>query len=708
MADETPESPLRILKVVRAPILGALVVYFAIIFVSGDRSAYVSQLLWTKFFPAFSAAALILAASCAAGGLVLKALQISLGRGITYLLSTLCIGSCCVSLLTLLLGVCGVMNRWIATAVLLALMLAWVRLLRLDQATARQQNPRTRGVSLVATVWGVVTALFVTLNVIGAFLPPWEYDVLEYHLGAPAEYHRAGRVVFLKDNVYSNFPSNGEMTYLLGMILSGDKVVGAHAGKLVNVGYGLAIAALIALAGKHAFGSRSVWEPFLAVYACPCILIAGMVAHVTMPLMLYLTFTLYALLRWLKGSEELTDNQWLILCGLGVGGAMGTKYTGFLLVLGPVVAVVIVRGAGSFGRRIGSIARVLIPAAILVSPWMLRNGMNTGNPTYPLLYRVFGGSNWDGVKDARFAKAHSPRDLSLPGFGTRALGFLTNKHRPYLSGSLVVLALLSLATWRAPRNWPLVIVLVAFWLVMVALWFYFTHQIDRFLAPSIAVLGCLCAAGACNLSQSRAGLTTLRVLVAVFSVFALLENLWLAHAQGVLDGAFALATDGEANREFMRDHTDFGEVWEAFEYLGQETPTTAKVLLVGEARPFYCPRPTWNGTVFDDVPLETVLASGTVSDAFACLSRERVTHVLFNWREIGRLSHTYAFEHNGRKRSGYLHLTPDQQQVLATLKQKHLNLVKAVGKQYESGERHIGLYEILYGRGERQNSSLAR
>lgn len=578
---------------------------------------------------------------------------------------------------------------------------------------AKQPEPPTRaavgcGESWCATVWVVVAALFVALNVISAFLPPWEYDVLEYHLGAPAEYHRVGRVVFLKDNVYSNFPSNGEMTYLLGMVLAGDKVVGAYAGKLVNVAYGLAIAALIALAGKHVFASESTREPFLAVYACPCILIAGMVAHVTMPLMLYFTFAMYALLRWLKAREDTANNNWLILCGLGVGGAMGTKYTGFLLVLCPVLAVVVVRGAGSLTRRLGCIARVLIPAAILVSPWMVRNCVNTGNPTYPLLYGVFGGNNWDTVKNARFAKAHSPRDRSLSGLGTRALDFLTNKHRPYLSGGLMVLALLSLATWRAPRNWPLVGVLTALWALMLVLWFYSTHQIDRFLAPSIVVLGLLCASGACNLSRSRAGLASLRVLVAAFSAFALVENLWLAHAQGVLDGALTLDTDREAKREFMRDHTDFGEVWEAFEYLGQETPATARVLLVGEARPFYCPRPAWTSTVFDDVPLETVLASGSVPDALACLSREGITHLLFNWREIGRLSHTYAFEHNGTARSGYLHLSSDQHHILAALKQKHLKLVKTAGKQYDSGERHVELYEVVHGSGERQDSSPPR
>ena len=61
------------------------------------------------------------------------------------------------------------------------------------------------------------------------------YDVLEYHLGGPKEFFDAGRISFLRHNVYSNFPFNAEMLYLVSMILSGGAYEGIFVAKLVNV-----------------------------------------------------------------------------------------------------------------------------------------------------------------------------------------------------------------------------------------------------------------------------------------------------------------------------------------------------------------------------------------------------------------------------------------------------------------------------------------
>ncbi len=47
----------------------------------------------------------------------------------------------------------------------------------------------------------------------------------------------------------------------------------------------------------------------------------------------------------------------------------------------------------------------------------------TGNPTYPLLYKVFDGPKWDEVRDARFARAHSAGGVGGKEFGLAAGGY---------------------------------------------------------------------------------------------------------------------------------------------------------------------------------------------------------------------------------------------------------------------------------------------
>ena len=64
--------------------------------------------------------------------------------------------------------------------------------------------------------------LAAALNLAGALAPPFEYDELEYHLGALADYQRAGRIVFLPHNFYSNMPQLTEMLYLLAKTTTSD------------------------------------------------------------------------------------------------------------------------------------------------------------------------------------------------------------------------------------------------------------------------------------------------------------------------------------------------------------------------------------------------------------------------------------------------------------------------------------------------------
>jgi hypothetical protein len=70
--------------------------------------------------------------------------------------------------------------------------------------------------------------------------PPFEYDELEYHLGALADYQRAGRIVFLPHNFYSNMPQLTEMLYLLAKTTTSD-----IAAKLLHWLFGLLAAAAV-------------------------------------------------------------------------------------------------------------------------------------------------------------------------------------------------------------------------------------------------------------------------------------------------------------------------------------------------------------------------------------------------------------------------------------------------------------------------------
>src|SRR6185369_1769476 len=102
--------------------------------------------------------------------------------------------------------------------------------------------------------WLVAAVPFALMIVLGGMLPPFAYDVREYHLQAPKEWFQNGRIDFLPHNIYANMPLGSELTSLWAMALVGGKDGwwwGALAGKTVMACY-----SLIAAAGIVAFGRR--------------------------------------------------------------------------------------------------------------------------------------------------------------------------------------------------------------------------------------------------------------------------------------------------------------------------------------------------------------------------------------------------------------------------------------------------------------------
>ena len=47
--------------------------------------------------------------------------------------------------------------------------------------------------------------------------------------------------------------------------------------------------------------------------------------------------------------------------------------------------------------------------AVVIGPWLAKNVVDTGNPVYPLGYRVFGGRHWDAAREAKWSAAHGPQ-----------------------------------------------------------------------------------------------------------------------------------------------------------------------------------------------------------------------------------------------------------------------------------------------------------
>ena len=379
--------------------------------------------------------------------------------------------------------------------------------------------------------WLWLAVPFVLAILWAGMLPPLDFDVREYHLQAPKEFFQQGRITFLPHNVYADMALGTEMLSLLAMIVAGDWWRGALAGKTVIAAFTPLTALALLAAGRRLFSPTAGIVAALVYLSVPWVVSIGSGGLVEGASACYLFLAVYALLL-----RDKLGTPAFALAGYLAGAAVATKYPAALFVMLPLGAWVLWL---SFSRR-ACPPRVAVPETGRASPpakrsrasvnhnkgcrwfvrpaavfvlaaavgcglWFGKNWVLSGNPTYPLLSEVFDGRTWTAEKEQQWNRVHRPHDFSVETLG-KDIGrvVLTSE---WLSPLVVPLAALALfLRWgghsclpRGDKNvCPTALVwgLLAYIGFVIAVWWLFTHRIDRFWIPALSVAALLAGAGA--------------------------------------------------------------------------------------------------------------------------------------------------------------------------------------------------------------------
>jgi hypothetical protein len=485
------------------------------------------------------------------------------------------------------------------------------------------------------------------------------YDVLEYHLQLPREFHLAGQVSTLEHNVYSHYPLGVEMLGLLGMCLRGGPYAGMYLAKMAGALFIIpAVAAVFAaLRGEDAFRARAASA---LLVTAPWVIYLSSVAMSEPAQIGYLALGLLWLRQWLA------DRQWASALWIGAmaGAACATKYLAVGLVAVPLGATMLV--LATVLRRPRGLAQAALAAAIglvLFAPWLVRNAAATGNPVFPLATSVFGRGHWPEESAERWRAGHAaemhPPVPRPPGWqppertfgrGERLLAWLIGGMRPYLTQPPLSPAWLSLilavaavaAMVLRPGSsraweWATLGVLV----VQVAVWALFTRNMPpRFISVAVVPLALLAAGGLARLSRvermpvtgqtgggGRWGLAPAGLLLAATALLQLMSARAYLQTDMIESGTSGLNAQPA---EVIRTASGF-----------DKHPPDA---LLGEAKAFYIdPLPLY-ATVFDVHPLAEDFAAADTPAALARRLRDRqVGTLLVNWPEIRRLTMTYGW-----------------------------------------------------------------
>ncbi|HZL91259.1 MAG TPA: glycosyltransferase family 39 protein [Pirellulaceae bacterium] len=559
-----------------------------------------------------------------------------------------------ISLLTLLVGLAGLLQTPILALIFAAAGVAapvvalWRRkgvgsLFRpkssMVENVSAEKDSRPRGLWIAVCM---IAAVFAAVVLLGAALPPWDFDVLEYHLQVPKEWYLTGRIDFLPHNIYANMPLDAEMLPLAAMSVLGNWWTGAIVGKTAMGACALLTA--IAIYGLV----RRLASPLAAAIAAVVWLSHPWAIHVSVSGLNEQVYTLYFTLAVSSvATRKATWPNWL-LCGFFTGAAIACKYPAVVMAAVPLAAwaVIAPRLASplSAAWRARLAALTVFAAAAMASggAWYVKNWVQAGNPVYPLLGDRLDGRTRTPEKNAQFDRGHAVP----PYTGQRLAESLVrigwqSEHQSPLLVPLVIFGLLAIA---APivgpmTNWEQSLVIGTWSLVIffLATWWLFTHRLDRFLVPVIPLAAVIAGSG-CQFALSRPLKWVLFPLLAIGLLYNLAYVCWpMPLSEMVMAGDNRwLAPLEELRRDEPRDDKLVSRVNADICWLNANVPAGKAVLCVGEAAVFDLEVQHYYHTCFDDCLLVKWTAGKTTAERKQLLHERQVAYVYVDWNEIAR------------------------------------------------------------------------
>jgi len=406
------------------------------------------------------------------------------------------------------------------------LSLPWVRAGRFIAAEARLARCRPLSALLWLTYIGVALS-----GLVQGLAPPNDYDSLMYQLSLPQYDVEVGRRAhawaFGATTAKTLFPEMMGHFSRLALVLAGDGSAQMIHGLFAIMASGGA-AALARRAG--ATGNTPLLAALLFI-ACRVVVWEMGSVEVDVPLTAFTVFATVTYLAWRTSNSA----NLMAVFGLMIGGAILTKYHGLVVAAAFVPLFIwdlVKLHTGFRVRAFGQLAVGGLIALAAVSPHLVRNWLQTGNPLFPLFNHIFNSGLPDLYAGGAAHYGHGRALLDLLVSPVLISVMPMHFYDGMVLGTPYFLALAPLVLLRADRGRKL----APLWTCTATyfvLWFYTqAHQV-RFLLPIVPMFAAAAAMGADALWTAAKGTPSLRTL----TVAALLP---MAVAQSAFVGIYAM------------------------------------------------------------------------------------------------------------------------------------------------------------------------
>ncbi len=233
----------------------------------------------------------------------------------------------------------------------------------------------------------ILIVFFITL--VNSFAPPTKFDTLVYHLTLPKHYLQQGKISYIPWLIFWGMPQIVELLFTWDMALAGPETA-IILGWMIG---GVAVLGLYGLVSRY-YGQRAGLVSIAA-------LLSGFTTAQSLSwgysgwMNILLGFGFMAcFLNWLMGGKKEKQSALfytkggergdLVLAGVFTGLAFGVKYSsGILLLIGTLLILINKRNRT---KKILDVFLYLGVSVLVLSPWLMKNIIATGNPFYPFFF----------------------------------------------------------------------------------------------------------------------------------------------------------------------------------------------------------------------------------------------------------------------------------------------------------------------------------
>jgi hypothetical protein len=290
----------------------------------------------------------------------------------------------------------GVLSRGTVVVSALGILVAALLLSPAAKATTPPERRAASEDGTAALVISCLTALGLGVYLLAVlrsqlFVAPTGIDWLTFHLPNVARWIQTGTLwqvdEFVPDLSFGYYPNNGDVV-VLSTVLPWHNEFLAH----------FAMAPYLALTGVAVYARAAAIAAACLLVAVPAVAVPALVTTLVDAVMLasFGAGVLFLVRHFRTGRRSE-----LVLAGLGLGIAFGTKWFGVssvvvVLAVWSAAALIAGWGPGLLARRGAAVLGLIAGSGGI---WLLRNLVESGNPVFPVKVAPFGITIFDAPRD---------------------------------------------------------------------------------------------------------------------------------------------------------------------------------------------------------------------------------------------------------------------------------------------------------------------